>query len=84
MSEIEQLRGDFAKLGTAFAELFSQGLNGVVCEPCQDEIGRLNCRSCHEAWETGQEILRAYDSKFASLTRMGPMFQPDFSTGGQA
>lgn len=77
-AEVDCLRDDLAKIGAAFAELWSQGLNGVVCDPCQGEIGRYNCRSCHEAWKAGVEVLDKYDPKYASL-RGGPMFQPDFA-----
>ena len=79
--ENQTLRAALAKLGVAFAELYSQGLNGVICDPGQDEVHRRNCRSCHEAWKAGIAVLEAYDPKFASLTRTGSMFQPDFPAG---
>lgn len=78
-AEVEQLRADFAKLGAAFATIWSQALNGVVCEPGQAEIGRHNCRACRDAWKTGTDVLAAYDPKYANIIRSGPMFQPSVS-----
>lgn len=66
---------DFQKLGAAFAELYSQALNGVVCDPTA-EPGRHGCRACLTAWEDGREVLKRYDEKSGNLYRPGPMFQP--------
>lgn len=70
---------DFVALGTALADLYSQALNGVVCDPGQDEIGRHNCRACSRAWERATAVLAKYDPKWGNGFRGGPSFQPSLA-----
>lgn len=79
--EVDRLRADLSTLGAAFAALYSQGLNGVICDPAHasEPVSRHNCGPCSRAWTAGREVLSKYDAKYASLFRFGPMFQPVFA-----
>lgn len=74
--QLRALRTDFAHLGSAFAGLYLQALNGVVCEPGQDEVGRHNCASCAMAWTLGRTIMDKYDLNWGNMYRSGGSFQP--------
>jgi hypothetical protein len=63
---------DRDKLGEAFAILYDQALNGVICDPHMQP-----CDSCKRGFELGREVLDRLDPKWGNFGRPGPKFQPD-------
>ena len=82
-----RLKEDLTTVGDAFATLYSQAINGVICDPAWEPVehvaGRAGyrteraCLSCSRAWRTGREVLERYDDEYASVSR-SRMFMPKF------
>lgn len=71
VAENVQLRDDMIRLGNAFAGLYLQALNGVVCDPT-----RSPCGSCANAFTLGREVLDRLDPEWGSTYRSCANFDP--------
>jgi hypothetical protein len=68
-ARVADLEADLNQLGTAFARLYLQALNGVVCDPTGHAGTRGCCRVCHEAWASGKTVLDSHDPGWGGLQR---------------
>lgn len=79
---IGDLRRDLGQLGSAFAMLYLQAINGVVCDPTEQLGPRTLCSSCKNAWDVGQAVLDRHDARWGNMYRSGALFQPDTREDG--
>jgi hypothetical protein len=68
-ARVAQLEDDVNRLGDAFARLYLQALNGVVCDPTGEPGTRGCCRECHNAWASGKAVLDKHDPGWGGLQR---------------
>ena len=71
-AEVGRLRTDRDQLGEAFAILYDQALNGVICDPHMNP-----CDSCRRGFALGHAVLDRLDPLWGNFTRPGAKFQPD-------